>query len=134
MYLLDTNILLEVLLDQEKADDVEKLLRGGMVTGFHLTNFSFYSTGIRLFREKRFDLFTRVVDDIIGRGSFQVVGLAMTDMAALADVSRQYRLDFDDAYQYVAAKKHDLMLVSFDADFDRTARGRKTPAEILKTL
>jgi hypothetical protein len=44
---------------------------------------------------------------------------------------RGFNLDFDDAYQYVAAEKHDLTLVSFDADFDRTDRGRKTPADIL---
>ena len=37
----------------------------------------------------------------------------------------------DDAYQYVAAEKHDLIIVSFDKDFDRTTRGRKTPAEII---
>jgi predicted nucleic acid-binding protein len=40
-------------------------------------------------------------------------------------------LDFDDAYQYVAAEKRDLTLVSFDSDFDRTRRGRKTPGEVL---
>jgi len=28
MYLLDTNIFLELLLDQDKADEVEKFLRG----------------------------------------------------------------------------------------------------------
>ena len=43
-------------------------------------------------------------------------------------------LDFDDAYQYVAAETHNLTLVSFDADFDRTERGRKTPADVLKEL
>jgi len=30
-----------------------------------------------------------------------------------------------------AAEKHDLIIVSFDKDFDRTTRGRKTPAEII---
>ena len=34
MYLLDTNIFLELLLDQERADDVEKLLP---VSYTHLT-------------------------------------------------------------------------------------------------
>lgn len=43
-----------------------------------------------------------------------------------------YGLDFDDAYQYAVAEKHNLTLVSFDKDFDRTERGRKTPAEILE--
>jgi len=44
---------------------------------------------------------------------------------------RGFNLDFDDAYQYVAAEKHNLTLVSLAADFDRTDRGRKTPADIL---
>jgi hypothetical protein len=39
-------------------------------------------------------------------------------------------LDFDDAYQYTAAEKHNLILLSFDTDFDRTSRGRKTPAMV----
>jgi predicted nucleic acid-binding protein len=47
-------------------------------------------------------------------------------------VIKQFNLDFDDAYQYVAAEKHDLTIVSFDSDFERTGRGRKTPAEVLK--
>lgn len=46
--------------------------------------------------------------------------------------AERFRLDFDDAYQYVAAEKHNLTLVSLDADFDRTERGRKTPTQILE--
>lgn len=42
-------------------------------------------------------------------------------------------LDFDDAYQYVAAEKYTLTLISFDTDFDRTERGKKTPGEIKRT-
>jgi len=44
---------------------------------------------------------------------------------------QRFHLDFDDAYQYVAAEKYDLTLVSFDADFDRTPRGRRTPGEMI---
>ena len=43
----------------------------------------------------------------------------------------KFKLDFDDAYQYVAADKYDLIIVSFDTDFDTTEKGRKTPKEIL---
>ena len=45
-----------------------------------------------------------------------------------------YRLDFDDAYQYVAAEFHGLTLVSLDVDFDRTPRGRLTPAAALQAF
>ena len=43
----------------------------------------------------------------------------------------QSHLDFDDAYQYAAAEKYNLALISFDGDFDRPERGRKAPAESL---
>lgn len=42
-----------------------------------------------------------------------------------------HQLDFDDAYQYVIAKRDNLTLVSFDADFDRTDLQRRTPAQTL---
>jgi predicted nucleic acid-binding protein len=46
----------------------------------------------------------------------------------------QYRLDFDDAYQYVMSERENAITVSFDSDFDRTERGRQTPAQILAAL
>lgn len=53
-------------------------------------------------------------------------------MEAVIDVAQRFGLDFDDAYQYVASEEQGLSLISFDADFDRTTRGRKTPAVILQ--
>jgi hypothetical protein len=38
---------------------------------------------------------------------------------------------FDDAYHYTLANNNELVLSSFDHDFDRTDRKRKTPAEII---
>ena len=46
--------------------------------------------------------------------------------------SQRFNLDFDDAYQYAIVEKYSLTIVSFDADFDRTEQGRKTPIEALK--
>ena len=43
----------------------------------------------------------------------------------------KYKLDFDDAYQYVAAEQNGLIIVSFDGAPDKTSLGRKTPGEIL---
>ena len=85
MYLVDTNVWLEVLLAQERAAEAQ------------IACIRLDSSGLK---------------------------------QALA-LCQQYQIDFDDAYQYVAAEKHDLIIVSFDKDFDRTTRGRKTPAEII---
>ena len=70
-------------------------------------------------------------EDTFARVGVQLVSLEVADFGDLIRISQQFKLDFDDAYQYAAAQKYDLMLVSFDGDFDRTERGRKTPAEIL---
>jgi predicted nucleic acid-binding protein len=43
MYLLDTNILLEFLLDQENANDVEKMLQSVPPVNLYISEFSLYS-------------------------------------------------------------------------------------------
>ena len=52
-------------------------------------------------------------------------------MAKVSEVAQAFGLDFDDSYQYVAAEKFTLELLSFDRDFDRTPRGRKTLEEVM---
>jgi uncharacterized protein len=61
------------------------------------------------------------------RTSIGVIGLDPEDVFPLTKVSKQFNLDFDDAYQYAIAEKHSLPIMSFDADFDRTEKGRKVP-------
>jgi predicted nucleic acid-binding protein len=41
-------------------------------------------------------------------------------------------LDFDDAYQYLAAEQEQATIVSFDKDFDKTGKGRQTPEQVIK--
>ena len=72
----------------------------------------------------------RFVQDAFMDGAVALVHLKPEDTQRIASVIKQFNLDFDDAYQYVAAEKYHLTLVSFDSDFDRTGRGRKTPVEI----
>lgn len=36
----------------------------------------------------------------------------------MREASLTFNLDFDDAYQYVAAKTYDLSFITFDTDFD----------------
>jgi len=45
--------------------------------------------------------------------------------------AQRFGLDFDDAYQYAVAERYGLTIISFDGDFDRTARGRKTPEDLI---
>ena len=88
--------------------------------------------GIVLFRRKLFDVFIRFVEDLIITGGVRLLRLSADDAPRLVEVVRRFGLDFDDAYQYVVAERYGLTIVSFDADFDRTERGRKVPGDLLK--
>lgn len=58
------------------------------------------------------------------------IRLETVDLKELLKIRRRYQLDFDNAYQYVAAGKYNFTLVSFDSDFDHTELGRKQPSEV----
>ncbi|GIW96235.1 MAG: PIN domain nuclease [Pirellulaceae bacterium] len=132
MYLLDTNVWLERFLEQEKAEEVRDFLNQTPSYKLCLTDFAFHSIGVVLSRLGKGEAFVRFVRDAFVDGAVTLVRLAPEDMEALVQIMEREYLDFDDAYQYRAAEKHGLVIVSFDADFDRTALGRKTPAQVLQ--
>ena len=131
MYLLDTNILLELLLNQKKADEVERLLLETPPEMLCISEFSLDSIGVALVRRVMHDIFLKAVDDMFLEGGIRLLRLGPEDMQKVIQASRRFKLDYDDAYQYVLAEKYNLILVSFDRDFDRTKRGKSTPADIL---
>jgi len=131
MLLVDANVWLELLLDQEQAGQVRDFLRAVPLGELAITDFALHSVGIILARNKRDDLFVRFLSDLLVDTGVRYVSLDFADLMTVTKTRERLPLDFDDAYQYVAAEKHDLTLVSFDADFDRTDRGRKTPADVL---
>ena len=73
------------------------------------------------------------VKDAFSDGDVTLLHLMPEDTEYILQVMRKFSLDYDDAYQYVAAEKYNLIIVSFDADFERTIRGRKSPGEVLES-
>ncbi|MDI6767467.1 MAG: PIN domain-containing protein [Bacteroidota bacterium] len=132
MYLLDSNIFLEFFLDQEQADKIEEFFHRHPPDILYITEFSLYSIGLILIRKKLYKVFQQFVEDEIINGGLKIIRLLSQDMGTIIKAAEKFDLDFDDAYQYAASQKHNLIIVSFDSDFDRTEQGRKTPLEILK--
>jgi len=131
MYLLDTNIWLEVLLDQERAESATRLLAVTPPGELHMTDFTLHSIGVILTRLKRLATLHAFVADLHAPPAVSLVRLDLQQTALLPAISQRFKLDFDDAYQYAAAQVEGLQLVSFDADFDRTDLVRKTPAQVV---
>jgi predicted nucleic acid-binding protein len=77
-------------------------------------------------------LLLKLIQDAFVEGAVDIIRLGPDDIRSVLQAMERFDLDFDDAYQYVTAEKHNLAVVSYDADFDRTDRGRKTPAEALR--
>jgi predicted nucleic acid-binding protein len=131
MYLVDTNVWLELMLGQARSEEVSEFLRQIPSEHLFITDFSFHSIGVILRRLNRLEVLLSFVQDVFIDSSVVLINLEPQDTQNLVAVMNQFNLDFDDAYQYVAAERHNLTLVSFDNDFNRTTRGKRTPAEIL---
>jgi predicted nucleic acid-binding protein len=131
MYLIDTNIWLERLLGQARSDEVGQFLDQTPSDQLFITDFAFHSICVILTRLKRKAALLDFVQDVFVNGAVTLVAIKPEETQTLVDAMNNYNLDFDDAYQYVAAEQNDLVIVSFDNDLGKTARGRKTPAEIL---
>ncbi|HAG08842.1 MAG TPA: VapC toxin family PIN domain ribonuclease [Desulfotomaculum sp.] len=103
MYLLDSNIFLELFLNQDKADEVEQFLRTKPKEKFYISEFSLYSIAIVLFHRKLFETFMRFLNDLIITGGVRLLRLSVQDMEKVAAAALRFNLDFDDAYQYAKA-------------------------------
>ncbi len=132
MFLIDTNIWLEVLLQQEQAPVARNMI-GRLDTGsLTLTDFSLHSIGVILFRLDKPQLHDNFLDDLFVHHTVARVSLSGEDLKELRVLNREHGLDFDDAYQYAVATRYELEIVSFDSDFDDTDIGRLHPGEVLE--
>lgn len=134
MYLVDTNIWLERLLAQAKAAEVAEFLSRVPSNELSITDFAFHSICVIMARLKREAALLNFVQDVFVNGTVALVSLLPEETPDIVDAMKKFNLDFDDAYQYVAAEKYSLVLVSFDDDLNGTPRGKRTPSEVIATL
>ncbi|MBE7500339.1 MAG: type II toxin-antitoxin system VapC family toxin [Verrucomicrobiales bacterium] len=131
MYLLDTNVWLEHLLSQTRAPEVVRLLTEVDSTLLSISHFSLHSIGVILGRRQRSAALDQFVRDLFEEGQVVLRTVFPGEFPSVCAAMQSQGLDFDDAYQYVIARRDGLTLVSFDADFDRTNLQRQTPAQVL---
>ena len=131
MFLLDTNIWLERMLGQEQSATVGKLLDTLDVDEICLTDFTVHSIGVICSRLNQKDVFRSFVQDVLIGGAILTVSLPPEAMLQVDEAMSTFGLDFDDAYQYIAARREQATIVSFDKDFDKTPQERQTPNQVL---
>ena len=118
MYLIDTNIFLEILLSQEQKDICKEFLVSN-IEQIYISDFSLHSIGVILFRNNKESIFNRFVKDIIQK--IKILTISEELYSDLSDVKEEYGLDFDDAYQFKAAEEYGLSIVTQDKDFEKVS-------------
>src|SRR5438094_8562687 len=107
--LVDTNIFLEILLDQPARPKCEAFLDNNEDAA-GISDFSLHSLGVLLFRKNRAELFRRFVSDTLPELS--VLTLSNPGYLGLVEARDKFGLDFDDAYQFCVAKESGLSLAT----------------------
>ena len=72
--------------------------------------------------------------DLFVDGDVLLASIPPEKTLELVKAMKRYKLDFDDAYQYIAARLNGLTLVTFDKDLKRKPLGGQTPAQIIASL
>ena len=131
MILLDTNIFLEVLLDQKRADECEALLLrvSNGESEAVVSHFSLHAVETAIEDRDTLLGFLRDIENSLG---LSVHETDVADEIAIALLSKTMDLDFDDTLQYYLAKKLGVdCIVSFDRHFDGLGVRRAQPADVL---
>ena len=129
-YLVDTNIWLELLLNQEKSEVVSAFLTIVPPTQVFVSDFAIHSIGVILSKLKKLDTLSQFLNDLFINGQIEQISLEPLDLIEVANNIEKYNLDFDDSYQFTVAEKFAMTLVTFDKDFKVVGFKKKTPQEI----
>ncbi len=114
MYLADTNVFLEVILEQERVEECQRFIEENS-NQIAISDFSVYSIGIILTRKKRFKDFNEFVSEVLSY--IKIVSLPKEKLENISIAVKEKGFDFDDSYQYQVAKEYGLKIVTLDRDF-----------------
>ncbi len=133
MYLVDTNIFLEILLEQKRTAECESLfekLQEGELTAF-VSSFTMHSIEVIMERTGRNDLLLEFLEDVDSAKGLKRLDTSTLDELEALQISKTLNLDFDDAIQYFICKSHNMKIISFDRHFDNKGIMRIEPKDIL---
>ncbi len=116
MFLVDTNIFLEIFLTQERNEDCKNFLNQ-KIGQLYISDFSLHSIGVILFRYGKEDAFLTFIEDVMA--DIGILSLPIEYYSEVIKKKKHYKLDFDDAYQYSLAQFYDLKLATMDKDFEK---------------
>lgn len=133
MYLIDTNIFLEVLLERERVEECRtflKKLEEGKIRCF-VTSFAIHNIELVTINYKRIRELEKFLTALLFYQNLTIHSTSIIEEIETLRVMREFNLDFDDALQYLIAEEFNLKIVSFDKDFDNKPIQRLDPNQVI---
>lgn len=115
-FLVDTNVFLEILLNQPGRAKCEQFLQQSIGT-LAIADFSLHSIGVIALRRQQEKLFADFLNDSLS--NLELLHLDRIGYPAVARAAQVFNLDFDDAYQFTVAKAYGLAIATQDQHFTR---------------
>ncbi len=132
MFLLDANIWMQLARSRQHVEEVRAFLGVVPYTCLFVTDFAVNSIALNFERRDQLNELPAFLEMSTIGTDIAILRLDIRGICRAVKAAGELGIDYDDAYQYVAAELHNLKLVSLDADFDRTPNGRLTPATALQ--
>jgi len=130
MYLVDTNIFLEVLLLQDRKEECKNfldLIRNGKKTGV-VTDFTIHSIIVIMSNLNRLKELRIFLSSLTAYKGLHICHTTITDEINAVEIALLQNLDMDDAIQYSTALSMQAeAIVSFDKHFNNLKIPRKDP-------
>lgn len=133
-YLFDTNLFLEVFLNQENTELSKKLINHKNLTKIFISDFSLHSIGVILSRKSKSQAFQLFIEDIVQSNKFEIITIKLKNMKLITENIIKFSLDFDDAYQLTVSDLYNLKIVTYDNDFNKREISSTSPNHLYEKL
>jgi len=130
---VDMDIWLEVLLEQEHAEECAEFLQlvaNGEISAY-VTDFAVHGIVVILERRGRREQIRDFLATLEGFRGLILLHATLAEQIEIAEFAQQTGLTFDDAYQAFFAQRLNVPVVSFDSDYYGIVP-RVEPSEILR--
>ncbi len=114
--LVDTNIFLEILLNQVKKSQC-KLFLNDHIGQLFISDFSLHSIGVILLKHKNGKVFEKFIDDVLP--AISIITLSKDKYIEVIKTAIKFNMDFDDAYQACLSIDREMEIVTMDKDFKK---------------
>jgi predicted nucleic acid-binding protein len=131
MYLVDTNIWIERLLNQRRSEEVGEFLNQTYSRELFITDLSLHALAHIMIRFDKKPELVGLLNDLFDNGKITLTFLTPSEIKAVINLMDNHNLDYEDAYLLECARKYDLIIVTMNECLKKIDSKVLDPKEII---